>query len=397
MAESFGALLRECRAAAGISMGELARRVNYSKSYLSKIENDVKPPPTTMARLCDAVLDAGGVLIDAARSARERTEVRTGPDRRQVLGGVLGFALGGGPRPVPDERVVAGLRASFEQLRRLGRQASPSVVLEPLVAQVRTVYALGMENPDPMRSRLLLLAARIAEYIGWVSQESGDESGALGWTRRAAELGRGLGDHEIVSYALVREAGIALYRQDPIAVVDLARYAQQTGRVSTRTLGLAARREAQGHALAGDRAACERAFDRAAVLLETSTMDDKVYPVLGSTAPNPLELARGWSLTDLGQAGVAAAVLERELVRVPSTHRRTKAQFGARRSLAYALAGEIDQSCRSLAETIDDVAQVDSATVRMDLRELARSLSRWRGHHAVREIYPELSRVLQRR
>lgn len=396
MADSFGELLRECRAAAGISMGELARQVNYSKSYLSKIENDVKPPNTTMARLCDAVLDADGILIDAARSARERTDTRTGLDRRQVLGGVLGLALAGGPRPVPDERVVTGLRASFEQLRRLGRQTSPSVVLESLVAQVRTVHALGMENPEPMRSRLLLLAARIAEYLGWVSQETGDEPGALGWTRRAAELGRSVGDNEFVSYALVREAGIALYRQDPIAVVDLARYAQRTGRVSRRTLGLAARREAQGHALAGDRAACERAFDRATVLFESSTVDDEAYPVLGPTAPNPLELARGWALTDLGRAGAAAAVLDRELVKVPATHRRTTARFGARRSLAYALAGEIDQSCRSLAETIDDVAQVDSATVRMDLRELARSLSRWRSHHAVREICPELSRVLRR-
>ncbi len=66
MAASFGELLREWRAAAGLSMGELARRVNYSKSYLSKIENDVKPPNATLARLCDDVLDAGGALIEAA-------------------------------------------------------------------------------------------------------------------------------------------------------------------------------------------------------------------------------------------------------------------------------------------------------------------------------------------
>lgn len=399
MAESFGALLRECRATAGISMGELAKRVNYSKSYLSKIENDIKPPNATLARLCDRVLDAGGALVDAARSTRDRPAPEyVELDRRQMLAGagtLLGTLLVGGPRPVPDERVVTGLRTSFEHLRRLGMETSPTVVLEPLVAQVRTVHALAQENPEPARSRLLLLAARIAEYTGWLSQEAGNEQGALWWTRYAGELGLAGGDREIASYALVREAGLALYRQDPITTIDLAQRAQREGRISARTLGLAARREAQGHALAGDRDGCERALDRAAELLEKSTVDTRAYSVLGSTAPDPLGLARGWALADLGMPGEAAAILDRELARLPATSRRARARFGARRSLAHALAGEIDQSCLTLAETLEDAAHVDSATVRMDLRELSRTLSRWRNHGTVREIFPELSRVLQ--
>lgn len=383
-------------------MGELARRVNYSKSYLSKIENDVKPPNATLARLCDNVLDAGGALIEAAHETRERTgtEIELGSlDRRQMLAGagtLIGIALAGGPRPVPNESVVAGLRATFEHLRLLGRQTSPTVVLEPLVAQVRTVQALARENPEPVRSRLMLLAGRIAEYVGWLSQEAGNEQGALWWTRYAADLARAGGDREIVRYALVREAGLALYRQDPANTIVLAQQAQRDGRASPYVLGMAARREAQGHALAGDRDACERALDRAAELLDTSIVDTRAYPVLGSTAPDPLGLARGWALVDLGRAGEAAALLDQELRRVPASNRRTRARFGVRRSLAYAVAGEIDQSCLTLTETIDDAAHVDSATVRADLRELSRSLSRWRTHQAVKEIYPRLSHVLQR-
>lgn len=396
MAESFGELLRECRAAAGISMGELARRVSYSKSYLSKLENDVKPPNSTVARICDGELDAGGALIEAAR---ERAAAAKGVGRRQVLAGtgtLIGIALTGGPRRVPDERVVSGLRTSFEQLRRLGMQTSPTVVLESLVALEHTVDVLAQENPEPMRSRLLLLAARIAEYTGWLYQEAGDEQRALQWTRYAVELAHGGGDREIVSYAYVREAGLALYRKDPAATILLARKAQEVDQVSARTLGLAARREAQGYALAGDRDNCERALDRAAVLVGSSTVDNRAYPVLGSTAPDPLRLARGWALVDLGRGEEAVAILDRELARLPATARRARARFGTRRSLAYAMAGEIDQSCLTLAETLEDAAHVDSATVRMDLRELARSLGRWRNHHTVREIYPELNRVVHR-
>jgi DNA-binding XRE family transcriptional regulator len=402
MAESFGALLRECRATAGVSMGELARRVNYSKSYLSKLENDVKPPNSTVARLCDRVLAADGVLIEAAREARDRPVPETEHGalaRRQMLAagasGLIGIALVGGPRPVPDERVLAGLRTTFEHLRRLGMGTSPTVVLDPLVAQVRTVHALAQANPEPARSRLLLLAARMAEYTGWLSQEAGNDQDALWWTRNAGELAVKGGDREIARYTLVREASLALYRQDPITAIDLARQVQQEGQASSYTLGMAARREAQGHALAGDRDSFERAMDRAAGHLESSTVDTRPYPLLGSTAPYPLDLARGWALVDLGMASEAAAVLDREVARLPATNRRARARFGARRSLAYALAGDIDQSCQGLAETIDDAAHVDSATVRMDLRELSRFLSRRRGHPAVGEVLPELNRVLQ--
>ncbi|SHF83072.1 helix-turn-helix domain-containing protein [Streptoalloteichus hindustanus] len=399
MAESFGELLREHRAAAGLSLDQLAKRVHYSKGHLSKIENGLKAPHEALARLCDRALDAGGALIQAARSARDRAPVGPTLDRRQVLvaGTVLGMTLAGGPRPVPDEQVVVGMRASFEHLRSLGMRTSPVVVLDPLTALARTVCALAGENPDPIRSRLLLLAARIAEYIGWMNQEAGDELTALWWTRHASTLATAGGDRDIGSYAFVREAGLALYRQDPVSTIALAQQAQRTEWASSRTLALAARREAQGHALAGDRDSAERALDRAVELLGSSTVDTRAYPVLGSTAPDPVELARGWALCDLGWADQAAAVLDREMARLPAASRRTRARFGTRRSLAYALAGEVDQSCLTLAETLDDAAHVDSATIRVDLRALARTLGRWRQHRTVREISPELARVLNRR
>ena len=403
MGGSFGELLRECRLAAGLSIGQLAKRVHYSKGYLSKIENDLKLPHETMARLCDGVLDAGGGLIAAARSARDQAAQRATDaglrlGRRQVLvaGTALGVALAGGPRPVPDEKVVTGMRTSFEHLRALGMQTSPVVVLEPLIALVRTVHALALENPEPIRARLLLLAARIAEYTGWMNQEAGDEQSAVSWTRHASELARAGGDREIVSYAFVREAGLALYRQDADSTVELARQAQRVDRASPRTLGLASRREAQGHALAGDRSSFDRALDRAAHLLAESTPDIAAYPALGSSAPDPAELAGGWSLCDLGRTAESAALLDRAVARLPVAARRSRARFGARRSLAHALAGEIGQSCATLAGTLDDAAHVDSATVRLDLRELARTLGRWHNHGAVREVYPELRRVLQR-
>ncbi|WP_112263039.1 helix-turn-helix domain-containing protein [Lentzea terrae] len=391
MAETFGELLRERRIAAGLSMGQLAKLIHYSKGYLSKIENDVKPPTPTVARLCDGVLNAGGRLVEAALYSPPAL------GRRQVLlaGTMLGVGAlaGSGPRPVPDEQVIAGMRTSFEHLRGLGMRTSPMVLLEPLKALQHTVHGLARENTGGVGTTLLRLAARIAEYTGWMSQEAGDEQGALWWTRQASELSRAAGDPDIASYTFVREAGLALYRQDATSTINLAQQAQWIGQAGSRVLALAARREAQGYALAGNRSAAERAFDRAAQPLD-ATQDDNPYSVLGSSAPDPLELARGWSLCDLGLTAEAAAVLDRQLSLLPVTSRRTRARFGTRLSLAYALSGEIDQSCGTLAGTIDDAAHVDSATVRTDLRQLARTLGRWHNHGAVRELYPDLKRLL---
>jgi transcriptional regulator with XRE-family HTH domain len=417
MAESFGARLRECRLAAGMSMGELARRINYSKGYLSKIENDQRQPNATLARLCDGVLDTGGELsalvLRAAlpelttettddevwvMSLDETGVLRFRLERRQVLAGagaMLGFALARNARPETDERTVAGLRAAFDQYRQLGQQLSPAAMLGPVIAQVHTLRTLAMDNPEPVRSTLLRLASRVAEYAGWMSQEAGDEQGALWWTRRAVTFAEAGHDRQLASYALVREAEVALYRQDAINTINLARRAQAGDGAGPRVLGLAARCEAQGLALAGDLAGFQRAMDRATECLSVVDVDGAAGPVLGSsTVADHVSLARGWALCDLGRLPEAVEVLDREVAGIPATRRRTRSRFGARRALAHACNGDIDQACVAVGEVLDDVAQVDSATVRIDLRQLARTLSRWHNHSAVRETYPELMRAL---
>jgi Helix-turn-helix len=399
-------------------MGELARRINYSKSYVSQVENDLRPPSSALAKLCDNALDAGGTLIALARSAGEPVVADEATDdgvwtmsfeengilrfhqldRRKMLtgaGALLGFALVRGTRPETDENVVADLRAAFDHVRQVGLRTSPVVVLSMVIPQVQALRTLARDNPEPIRSELLRLASRAAEFTGWMSQEAGDDRAAMWWTSRAVEYAEAGQDRQLASYALVREALIALYQQDAISTIDLARRAQ-SGDASLRILGLAARREAQGLALAGERDACERALDRATELLAVADARDALDPVLGpSSVDDQAALARGWALCDLGQVKESAELLDRQMVRMPTTARRTRARFGARRALAHAYNGEIDQACVVLSDVLDDAVHVDSATVRVDLRELARTLARWRTHGAVRDIQPELIKALK--
>ena len=65
---TFAARLREYREHRGWSLADLARATNYSRSYLSNIENGRKAATEELARLCDEALRAKGELIGAARA-----------------------------------------------------------------------------------------------------------------------------------------------------------------------------------------------------------------------------------------------------------------------------------------------------------------------------------------
>ena len=428
MANRFGSELRQRREAAGLSLAELAGRVHFSRGHLSKIENGRKAPTQTLARICDAALGAGGALVALAAVSTTPAKPAAGPGqgvepeqidevlvmaidgnselriahlgRRQLMAtgtfALLGLAVSSGARPAaPDERVVPGLQASFDQLRLLGMISSPLLVLPSVVCHAETVRKLAEDSQGPLRERLYLLAARVAEYAGWMCQETGDVSRARAWTERAVQLAMLGNDSSMPSYALVRYAEMALYAQDAQRVIKLTRQVQQQPSLDTRVLALAARCEAQGHALIGDFDEYRRAVDRAATLLAASSHDATAGLPLGSSSvPDQVALAAGSALVDLGRPAEAAEILDREVARIGGNARRARARFGARRALAQAVNGEIDHACVLLRDVIEDALHVDSATVRMDLRQVARTLARWHSHRPVRDLLPELSEAM---
>jgi transcriptional regulator with XRE-family HTH domain len=425
--DGFGTELRRLRQAARLSLSELAREVHYSKGYLSKIEAGARPANIVLARLCDAVLCADGRLAslvpapdtidrydiadDIGESGQVEWTMTLGSDgasrfalmpRRDVLmmGAATVLGLGAAPGSLAaasrNDATLQSFYLLFDQTRQLGQTISPSVVLPSVITNTHALRELTAAAPNRARSGLLLLTARYAEYAGWMSQESGQDKAALWWTAQAVEMATAAGDSDLAAYALVRRALITLYRGDPIQTVELARQAQADPKVPARIRGLAAQREAQGHALSGDYNRCRRLLDEAAHLLAGATTDPDGGPIMGtSTVADPVTMASGWCLHDLGRPREAAEILDRELARVPRSAVRTRARFGARRALAYACAGEVDHACELAKDVIDAAQLVDSATVRLDLGQLARTLSRWHAHSSVRDVHPRLIAALR--
>ncbi|WP_244302296.1 helix-turn-helix domain-containing protein [Microbispora triticiradicis] len=426
----FGQELRRLRISSNLSLTDLAKLVHYSKGQLSKVERGLKAPSRDLVRLCDVKLGAGGALARLVPvSSDPPADLTTTDDadkkevwlmrlsldgqswfqpigRRQVLSlgamSVAGMGIGvtGGSSGAKaalgtgSESVLEASRALFDQYRRLGQIAHPTVVLPALVAQTHTLREVAAEAAPRVRRGLLRLGSRYAEYAGWLVQESGNDEGALWWTRLAVELATAGGDRHLASYGLVRRALITMYRQDAAQTVGLARQAQ-TGGTPPRIRGLAAQREAQGHAIACDYDACMSALDRSRSLLAMEKADQD-EPAIGTTnLPDPVAMITGWCLYDLGRPDEAAALLDRELGRLAPQAVRARVRFGVRRALAYAAAGEVDHACALTRDLLGDLVTVGSATITSDLRTLARMLNRYPKNPAVRDLSPELSAALR--
>ncbi|MFD5468531.1 helix-turn-helix domain-containing protein [Kitasatospora sp. NPDC127059] len=436
----FGPELRRRRIAAGLTLTRLAELLSYSKGHLSKIERGQKAPPPELARRCDVQLVAGGELerliepteprrrrgtpIGADEQGREplvrvdRDGIRWsgGLGRRQLLAAGATTLLGGGlsvggptpaappvappvvspkgPAAVLGATPVEVFLAQFDQMRQLGQTTDPGVLLPLLTVQTHTLRELAVHADATNRGRLLVLAARYAEYAGWMAQEAGDDPSALWWTAQAVELAQAGGEADLASYALVRRALVTFYAGDAAQTVQLVQPAQG-GHLPPRIRGLAAQREAQGHALAGDRDACLRSLDRARELLALAGAEDRGGPVLGTTSlADPAAVVSGWCLHDLGRPREAAEVLDREYPKIQAHAVRSRARYGLRRALAHAGAGEPEHACELAAELLPSVPALHSATIRSDVQRLARELHRFRAARPVQELQPLLARAL---
>jgi hypothetical protein len=425
--DAFGPRLRALRVAKGLSLSAFARQLFYSKGHVSRVETGAQAPSVEFARRCDAALGAGGelaVLVPAAQPEHEAAAdyhydddgawmmvmapdgsssfVRIGR-RDMLLGGAAVLAVGAGGRG-PSHRQAGDLGSTMqryqhmlEAARNLGQVVPPESVLPMVVGQAHALRILARDVRGRDAVDVARLSARTAEYAGWMAQEAGDDNAAAWWIERAVQVATEVGDRHTAAYALVRRALMTLYQGNIQATIDFARRAQAAPGVSPRILGLAAQREAQGHALAGDHTKCMQALDRAARQLGTAGAEVSSGPMIGSShVPDLAAVVTGWCLYDLGRPKEAATVLDREVGRIPADAVRARTRFGVRQTLAHAATGDLDRACELAQSMISQAADLGSATIRADIRRLAASLRRWSSHPAVRALEPALSAALYR-
>lgn len=404
----FGEALRQRRLAAGLSLGQFARRIHYSKGYLSKIESGDRAVNAALARQCDVALGAGGELVALVADGPAEPEPEAPDDgdpgvwrlsltpdgtgeftRSESASDAL--ALLPAPGSADQDVLLPLVSGRFEQARALGQVCSPRFVLPTLISETHLVRGLAGRAEAP---GLWRLAGQFAEFVGWMMQELGENREAMWWTGQAVRLAAAGGDESLRPYALIRRADVTLHDDDPRSTLELAERARSDPAATARVRGLAAEREAQAYALLGDADACFRALDRSAEWLADAVRSAPGVPVLGTTrTPDQTTMARGWCLVDLGRHADAAAVLERGLAGLGADASRVRARYGLRAALAWVAADEVERACELVAAVAGDVRQVDSATVRHDVRLLGREFRRRSRVAAVRDLVPVIAEL----
>jgi transcriptional regulator with XRE-family HTH domain len=399
---SFGAQLRARRIEAGWSLTRFAREVNYSSGHLSKLENGVKPPNEAFVRRCDVLFDAGGALVAAHRAEpahRGQTTEEPGREDPMYPLAELGVTVGSGAPRWVDPGTVMSYRMSFDLLRARGQFLQPSDLLPTLITETRALVSLAAGGDSMVAADLLRLAARFAEYAGWMAQEAGDDEQARDLTEAAAGLAARAGD-DMRAYRLVRLADLALYAGDAAATIDLSARALDSG-ADARVRGFAAQRLAHGHAMANQRDACLRALDLAAEFLPAEADGAPTYPahpVVGSiNVVDHVAMATGWCLLDLGEPEQAAGILAAEVARLPTGAHRARARYTVRLARCYAEIGEVDLACASAEPVLRRLVSLQSATTGTDVARLAGTLRRFRVRPSVRSLQPLLAETSHRR
>jgi transcriptional regulator with XRE-family HTH domain len=414
----FGIEMRRLRTRREISLGVLADRVHYDKGYLSKIETGKLPANRRLASLVDTELGADGELTalvpEEPRRPSKAADAAPGggdgePDSEPDWGrevAAFGEALSvpltlrpaAGRSEADDLRLLALYTDEFDRHRRLSQQFPPEHVSRRLVVDFSTLMELA-QTTRPTAARLRLLAARYAEFIGWMCQEAGSPGDALKWTRRTAELATRAEDADLAAYTLVREAELALRGGDPATAMELAERVLTDPRARARSRGLAAHRQAQAFAVRGDHARCLSSLDRARDLLhperiaaEARSADE---PVVGSATVGGLDNAiAGWCHYDLGRPQRASEFLADALDRTPTEAHRSRALFGSRLALAYEASGDLDEMQAVTLQILQDAVLVRSAGADAELRGLSRALMRHHRTRALRELRNSLDEAL---
>jgi tetratricopeptide (TPR) repeat protein len=247
------------------------------------------------------------------------------------------------------------------------RQAMPAATsqIEAIQHVRRTLQGADLQE-------LLKVQVQFADLLGWLHQDSGDFSTAQFWMDRALEWSHLAGDHDSVVFVLARKSQLAGDMSDPIEAVGIAEAALRLARKRSRMGAIAASYAAHGHALRGDRPACDRLYDHATSLLEQAEPDESPWGMFFDVPYIAMQHAR--SLAILGAYREAAERFHAAMDDLQQGYHRDRGVYLAREALAHAGAGEAEHAARLGVQALAIGAETNSDRIFKELATLGDAL-----------------------
>ncbi|NUP33062.1 MAG: helix-turn-helix domain-containing protein [Streptomycetaceae bacterium] len=339
------------------------------------------PHPATAP---DTLPDAGAVRVPC-RTAEGRIIFVTMPRRAVLRGSAAGAVLlatglaepgAGGSAFVPDVHPVTHLQNLRRALVECDNVLGPLDVMPTVLDHIHLIRRLRRTSGGADRLALLQVQAEYAEFCGWLFQDAGDHRAAEYWTDRALAWSHAVENRELVAYIMVRKAQLAGDMRDPVEAVDLADAARSLAPPGSRLSVMGSVYGAHGHALNGDRTACDRAYDTALTLV--SDLREDAPRRRGSWLDSAYVLAqRAHSMSVLGDHKAAAEGFALAIGTLPPAFRRDRGVYLARAAVARVRSGEPELAAVTGSEALSLAAETRSVRIFGELAALDAELSRW--------------------
>lgn len=300
---------------------------------------------------------------------------------------------GGGPSIFEATTIAATPAEHFEaiiaHLSQLDHQCGPKDVRDPATAVYRSVLATARARQGKDAKVCLRLAARCAELIGWLYQDSGLPRQAREWTAQALDLAEGVEAGELIPYILMRRSSVAIDLGSADDALLLADRALRNAR-SGPDRALALRGVAAAHALNGNlnglREAVDRAFDHAA------GRDPRTPLAPYCTIPY-LRSEAGASALLFGDADLAICYLEVAVREWAGGQERDRAICMARLALALVNAHEVEKAESAAMAAASAASAAPSPRATETLAEVLHALGRTEGRPRMASLGEQLASV----
>jgi transcriptional regulator with XRE-family HTH domain len=239
-----------------------------------------------------------------------------------------------------------------------------------------------------IRRRLLTLAARSAEFTGWLYRDAGALDQATYWYDRATEWAQEAHNPAMQGYVLLRKSQLAYDHHDGIRVLTLAEAAEYgPWQLPVSVQAEVAQQQALGLGMLGSpRDDVERQLDRAWNLLDQAQPATGDGHLLGAVLTGgTLRLRSAVCYTEAGQTERAADLFGQVLAG-DTLSRRDAGYFTARRAAAFALGGDPDTAATLALQSVEVATTASSQRTLRVVNDVVTTLQPWHDRPAVRSL-----------
>jgi transcriptional regulator with XRE-family HTH domain len=300
--------------------------------------------------------------------------------RRSLFGAGVGAALGlnATTAPAAAREIDPELVSHWMKLLRVLGRHDAMFGSHEVLATVRRELGLIADHRQSarggLRTQLLHVESRWAEFAAWLSDDAGDSRMYDYWTARALRLAQESGYQDMVAWVLMSESREAAAQDDPRRAVALADAALRTPGASEQSRALSMIRVAHAHAVSDDAASFERAFAAAQRLLDALPQSPRED--LGADYVTPAYVAADEARCWLWLRPRKAIAMTEEALRLwPRERARGRGLHQARLALACAAADEPDRAAVEGLKALDIVHATRSALTMRELRRLDHQLA----------------------